>query len=76
MAVYGRTDLHQEVVEALLESKVIDFEAAGSVLARFGEHAARSGAEFGVLIGRRVIDVCIPPYYNVAAFEAIAEAQG
>jgi len=72
-----RTDFEQEVVDALLESKAVDFEAIATIVARFGDSAARSGTEFGVLIGRRVIDACIPPDpYLLASRVAAAEGQG
>jgi hypothetical protein len=57
----GRTGLQQEVVDALLESSAINFEALGGIIAKFGETAARSGSELGFVIGRRVLNYCIPP---------------
>ena len=56
-----RTELQQEVVEALLESSAINFEALGGIIAKFGERSARSGSELGFVIGRRVLNYCIPP---------------
>jgi hypothetical protein len=61
MANDKRTELQQEVVDALLESRAIDFEAVGGLLARFGERAAKTGSELGFVIGRRVLNYCIPP---------------
>jgi len=55
-----RTELHREVVEALVSSKAINFEAVGTVLSKFGARAALSGEPIGVVIGKRVIDACIP----------------
>ena len=57
----NRTPLQQEVVDALLESSAINFEALGGIIAKFGETAARSGSELGFVIGRRVLNYCIPP---------------
>jgi hypothetical protein len=57
----GRSELQQEVVNALLSSKAVNFEAIGSVVAKFGERAARTGEGFGVIVNWRVIDHCIPP---------------
>ena len=57
----GRSELQQEVARAMIESKAINFEAIGGILARNGERAALHGTEIGHVIGRRVIDACIPP---------------
>ena len=59
--VENRTKLQQEVVDALLESSAINFEALGGIIAKFGERAAKSGSELGFVIGRRVLNYCIPP---------------
>ena len=56
-----RTELQKEVVEALVSSKAVNFEAVGSVLAKYGARAALNGDTFGALVHWRVIDVCIPP---------------
>ena len=57
----NRNELEQEVVDALIESKAIDFEAVASLVAQFGSRAAQSGSEFGVVINWRTLDVCLPP---------------
>jgi hypothetical protein len=57
-----RTELQREVVEALVASKAINFEAVGSVLSKFAERAALAGDELGVIISWHVIDACIPPF--------------
>jgi hypothetical protein len=56
-----RTELQKEVVEALVSSKAVNFEAVGSVLAKYGARAAVTGDTFGALVHWRVIDICIPP---------------
>jgi hypothetical protein len=55
-----RTDLHKEVVEALISTKAVNFEAIGSVLSTYGSRAALTGDEIGVIINRHLIDLCIP----------------
>jgi hypothetical protein len=55
-----RTELHREVVEALVSSKAVNFEAVGSVLAKYGARGALSGESIGVIINWRMIDACIP----------------
>jgi len=57
---HKRTELHREVVEALVSSKAIDFEAVGGILSKYGSRAAISGDALGVIINWRVIDACIP----------------
>ena len=57
----NRTPLQQEVVDALLESSAINFEAVGGIIARFGETAARSGSNVGFVIGHHFFNYCIPP---------------
>jgi len=56
-----RTGLEQEMVQALVESKAVDFEAAGSILAKFGARAAIDGVGIVFHIDKRVVrDLCIP----------------
>ena len=57
----GRTKLQQEVVEALIASKAVDFEAVGAVMSKFGERAALAGDGLWSVINWRLHDVCIPP---------------
>ena len=57
-----RTELQQAVVDALIASKAVNFEAVGSVLAKFGERAARSGDGLSFVVNWHVVrDICIPP---------------
>jgi hypothetical protein len=57
-----RTELHQEIVQALIDSKAVDFEAAGRVLAAFGARAALEGSGLAFNVNWRVVqDICIPP---------------
>ena len=55
-----RTELQKEVAEALIASKAVNFEAVGSVLSKYGARAALAGDALGVIINRRVMDICIP----------------
>ncbi len=57
---HQRTELHREVVEALVSSKALNFEAVGTVLSKYGSRAALAGDSIGVVINWRVMDVCIP----------------
>jgi hypothetical protein len=61
-----RTALEQEVVDALIASKAIDFEAAGSVLAKYGAQAAQAGTGIAFVVGPKVIrDWCIPVDFEI-----------
>jgi hypothetical protein len=55
-----RTELHTEVVDALVKTKAVNFDAIGSVLSKFGARAAQTGDPIGVIINWRLIDICIP----------------
>ena len=57
----NRTELQQEVAEALISSKAVDFEAIGKVLSKYGARAARAGDGLGAIINWKVMDICIPP---------------
>jgi hypothetical protein len=66
-----RTELQQEVVEALITSKAVNFEAIGKVLSKYGDRAARAGDGLAVIINRRVIDTCIPPEPYLQTFNIV-----
>jgi hypothetical protein len=70
-----RTELQQEVVEALITSKAVDFEAVGKVLSKYGARAARAGDGIGVLITWRLHDICIPPepYLDLGLERAVGQ---
>ncbi len=57
-----RTAVQQQVAEALIESKAINFEIVGSVISKFSESAALSGSDIAVIVGHRMWDICIPPF--------------
>jgi len=58
MGVQGRTEFQQQVVEALLDSKAIDFEAVGSLVSKFGDEAARRGEFLVHIINQHVTWAC------------------
>lgn len=53
-----RSDFHQEVVDALLQSKAIDLTAMGSIMSKFGERAVRDGQDLVQIINRNVMRNC------------------
>lgn len=57
---HHRSELQREVAEALISTKAINFEAIGSIIAKYGARAAANGDAIGVIINHRVIDACIP----------------
>jgi hypothetical protein len=63
----GRTELQQEVADALISSKAVDLEAVGTVLAKYGARAALAGDALWVNIHKRVMDICIPPFTVIEA---------
>ena len=65
----GRSEIQQEVAAALVESKAIDFEKIGSVLANFGARAALAGSDLGVVLGFHIMDLCIPVERVIVAGE-------
>ena len=77
----ARTELQEEVVEALVSTKAINFDAVGTILSKFGARAAVTGDQLGVLVNRHVIDICIPPepyalLEDLARGQAVAGRQG
>ena len=55
-----RSELQNEVAEALVSSKAINFEVVGSIIAKYGARAVVNGDAIGAVITHRVFDVCIP----------------
>ena len=58
MAADKRSAFHQHVVEALIESKAIDFTALGTIMGKFGERAALNGDSLVHIINKNVIINC------------------
>jgi uncharacterized protein YecA (UPF0149 family) len=58
MAIDKRSAFHQQVVEALLDSKAIDLAAVGAVMSEYGERAARQGESLVQIINRNVFWNC------------------
>jgi hypothetical protein len=53
MGIEKRSALHQEVVEALLDTKAINLEAVSEVMAKFSERAMREGDDLVQIISQR-----------------------
>lgn len=56
-----RTDLEMEMVQAVIDSRLIDFEAAGAILSQYGARAALEGTGIVFHVTKWIIrDWCIP----------------
>ncbi|HEY4080951.1 MAG TPA: hypothetical protein VGM81_09660 [Burkholderiaceae bacterium] len=53
-----RSAFHQQVVEALIESKAINIPAVSATLAKFGERAALNGETLVQIINHNVMWNC------------------
>lgn len=53
-----RTELEQELVNAFIETKAIDFEAIGNIISKYGARAAKSGTELVFVIDRHLSLAC------------------
>jgi hypothetical protein len=47
-----KTELEQEIINTFIESKAIDFDACGNIIAKFGARAARAGTGLTVSISK------------------------
>jgi len=74
MSEAKRNKLEQEIVEALIDTNAINFDALGSVLSRYGADAARAGTPLGVIVNRNVYWACIPP--DPFAFGGVRQLAG
>jgi hypothetical protein len=77
MGKHVRNELQQEVVDAILDSGAVNFEAIGTVLAKYGDRAARTGTDVAAVIGWRLMDLCIPvDPFNLRLERLGAQPQG
>lgn len=53
-----RSAFQQHVVDALIDSKAIDFAAIGAAMSKFGERAARDGESLVHIINKNFIINC------------------
>jgi hypothetical protein len=63
-----RSAFHQQVIEALIETKAIDLEAIGATMSRFGEQAIRNGESLVQIINRNVMWNCGWPGPEIDVF--------
>ena len=53
-----RSELEQEIVDALIETKAVNFEAIGSIVAKYGARAAKSGTDLVTIVNKNMIINC------------------
>ena len=53
-----RNAFHQQVVEALIESKAVNIAAIGTTFAKFGERAALNGETLVQVVNGRMLWCC------------------
>jgi hypothetical protein len=63
-----RTELEQELVNAFIETKAIDFEKIGQIISKYGARAAKAGAELVFVIDRHNFINCGWPGPEIGRF--------
>ena len=58
MGQIRRSEFQQEVVQALIDSKAIDFVAVGATISKFAERAALEGEPLVTIVNRWVTWAC------------------
>ena len=58
MAQPARTELEQEIVNAMIDTKAINLEAVGKVISKYGERAAKTGTSLVTIINKNIIINC------------------
>jgi hypothetical protein len=57
---FERTELHQQVVQALIETGAVNFEAMGSVFSKFAQDAATRGEGMTLIVNKFTTLACGP----------------
>ena len=52
MAKTPQSELQQEIVNTFIDSKAVNFEAIGSLIAKYGARAAKSGTDLSVIVNK------------------------
>jgi hypothetical protein len=68
-----RTELHQEVVQTLVEANAFDFEVIGKVFSQFAGRAVLTGDDFVTIINKNVMWNCGNPGPVDRRIEGIAQ---
>ena len=53
-----RTELEQEIVDAFIDTKAVNFDAIGSLIKKYGARAAKTGTDLVVIINRHNMLAC------------------
>ncbi len=73
---HTRTELEQELVNAFIESKAVDFEAIGGIIARYGARAALTGTDLTAMVTKNFLINCGWPGPEIRQFDALAVHEG
>ena len=71
-----RTELEQEIVNALVDSNAVNFDAIGSIIAKYGARAAKTGTSLSAVIDKHSIIACGWPGPEVGGIAALGESNG
>jgi hypothetical protein len=73
-----RTELEQELVDALIDTKAINFEAIGSIISKYGARAAKTGTNLVTIINKHVMINCGWPGPEIGRLQIqhISESKG
>ncbi len=58
MAQPARTELEQEIINAMIDTKAINLDAVGQVISKYGERAAKTGTDLATIINKNFIINC------------------
>jgi hypothetical protein len=53
-----RTELEQEIVDAFIETKAVNFDAIGKIIAKYGARAAKTGTSLVNIINKNITINC------------------
>lgn len=69
-----RTELEQELVDALIDSKAINLQAIGSIISKYGARAAKTGTNLVTIINKNFIINCGWPGPEIGQIQRIGES--
>jgi len=67
-----RTKLEQEIVDAFIETKAVNFDAIGSIIAKYGSRAAKAGISLVTIVNKNIVINCGWPGPEIFRQEPIA----
>ena len=58
MPKLSRTELEQELVDAFIETKAVNFDAIGKIIAKYGARAAKTGTDLVTIVNKKFLINC------------------